>query len=55
MDLAFVHLCILLSVRFLFSDMYCPEMKPFSQAVCYWFSRSVWTEEKGSQEVFPTV
>lgn len=32
-DLAFVHLCILLSVWFLLSDRYCTEMEPFSQAV----------------------
>lgn len=51
-DLAFVHLCILLSVCFLFSGMYCTETETFSQAVSCWFSRTDWAEERGFRKCF---
>lgn len=52
MDLAFVHLCILLSVWFLVSHMYCTEMEPFCQAISSWFSRTGWREEGGFRKCF---
>lgn len=52
MDLAFVHLCILLRVWFLFSDVYCTETDLFSQAVSHWFSRTGWTEEWSFRKYF---
>lgn len=51
-DLAFVHLCILLSVGFLFSDTYCTEIEPFSQAVSCRFWRPGWTEDRGFRNYF---
>lgn len=54
MDVAFVHLCILLSVWFLFSDVYCRETEAFAQAVSFLtgFWGLGWTEERGSRKYF---
>lgn len=52
MDLAFIHLCILLSVWFLFPDIYCTETNPFSLAISYWFLRTGCTEERSFRKFF---
>lgn len=52
-DLAFIHMHILLRVWFLFRDMYCTEMGPFAQSCSLPVFKDWLGRIEGFQEAFP--